>query len=89
MSVIWGPEENARKQTRTSQRNSSNNKSIENLLVFGYQCKFFQDDESAKNVNIGGTLIPWMGNHDLMIDRFVLNKFTALFFNDRVFLHLI
>ena len=35
------------------------------LLVFGYGCKIFRDDERAVEDN----LIPWMGT-DLTIDRF-------------------
>ena len=36
------------------------------LLVFGYGCKIFRDDEKAVEEN----LIPWMGT-DLTIDRWV------------------
>ena len=36
------------------------------LLVFGYGCKIFRDDERALEEN----LIPWMGT-DLTIDRLV------------------
>ena len=36
------------------------------LLVFGYGCKIFRDDERAVEEN----LIPWMGT-DLTIDRLV------------------
>ena len=36
------------------------------LLVFGYGCKIFRDDERA--LSIEENLIPWMGT-DLTIDR--------------------
>lgn len=41
------------------------------LLVFGYACKLFGDDEQASRVNRGATLIPWQGDKTLMIDRYV------------------
>ncbi len=42
----------------------------ENLLVFGYSCKLFRDDERALAVDAGHYLIPWMGSEALQIDRF-------------------
>ena len=39
------------------------------LLVFGYGCKLFRDDDTARRVNRGETLIPWQGDKSLMIDR--------------------
>ena len=44
-------------------------KQKEELLVFGYECKLFNDPAAAKAVNDGLFLIPWMGDRDLMIDR--------------------
>ena len=41
----------------------------EELLVFGYACKLFQDDEKAQYIEDEGHLIPWMGYKSLMIDR--------------------
>lgn len=41
----------------------------EDLLVFGYACKLFRDDEKALYIDQGKHLIPWMGNDALKIDR--------------------
>ncbi|XP_013914500.1 PREDICTED: splicing factor, suppressor of white-apricot homolog [Thamnophis sirtalis] len=40
------------------------------LLVFGYACKLFRDDEKALQQEQGRHLIPWMGEASIMIDRY-------------------
>ena len=40
------------------------------LLVFGYACKLYRDDAKAIAEDSGVYLIPWMGDHSLMIDRY-------------------
>jgi len=41
------------------------------LLVFGYACKVFRDDERALYHERGKHLIPWMGDKEITVDRSV------------------
>ena len=45
------------------------NEGKEDLLIFGYSCTVFHDEEKAMYIDQGKHLIPWMGNQNLMIDR--------------------
>uniref|UniRef100_S4RV83 Splicing factor SWAP n=1 Tax=Petromyzon marinus TaxID=7757 RepID=S4RV83_PETMA len=40
------------------------------LLVFGYACKVFRDDERARSLDRGVHLIPWMGDESIRMDRY-------------------
>ena len=40
------------------------------LLVFGYGCTLFRDDQRALSLEAGDHLIPWMGDNSLRIDRY-------------------
>ncbi|XP_077149429.1 splicing factor, suppressor of white-apricot homolog isoform X1 [Ranitomeya variabilis] len=40
------------------------------LLVFGYACKLFRDNEKALYHEHGRHLIPWMGDSHIQIDRY-------------------
>ncbi|KAI2651472.1 hypothetical protein H4Q32_019576 [Labeo rohita] len=54
--------------TKTTKEQSDSSKYAE-LLVFGYACKLFRDDERAIYHDQGKHLIPWMGDKNIMIDR--------------------
>ena len=57
-----------RKVGQKDKRASSTNE--DNLLVFGYACNVYCDDEKAVYLNEERHLIPWMGDESLLIDRF-------------------
>lgn len=52
-------------------RKKHNDEQPQELLVFGYSCKLFRDDDKAKMIDQGKHLIPWMGDSTLKIDRSV------------------
>lgn len=57
-------------QNKPRKEESDSSKYAE-LLVFGYACKVFRDDERANFHEKGKHLIPWMGDKNIMIDRSV------------------
>ncbi|KAB5549229.1 hypothetical protein PHYPO_G00064990 [Pangasianodon hypophthalmus] len=59
----------ASKMDKPPKEESASSKYAE-LLVFGYACKLFRDDERAMYHEQGKHLIPWMGDNKLMIDRY-------------------
>lgn len=58
---------------------------LDDLLVFGYACKIFRDNDRASEIDHGKHLIPWMNDHTLKIDRLITSKrsstFLSLLFN--------
>ncbi|OTF72183.1 hypothetical protein BLA29_006747 [Euroglyphus maynei] len=40
----------------------------ETLFIFGYQCKLYRDDEKSRWINNGKHLIPWIGDHNILVD---------------------
>lgn len=55
-------------------------KEKEELIVFGYSCKLFRDDFSAKAIDRGQSLIPWNGDENIMIDRCAKDDFSVSIF---------
>ncbi|XP_042167558.1 splicing factor, suppressor of white-apricot homolog isoform X1 [Oncorhynchus tshawytscha] len=55
---------------KTVKKNESDSKKYAELLVFGYACKLFRDDERAHFHEQGKQLIPWMGDKNILIDRY-------------------
>ena len=63
MSILVGPFERHDGQVKTDREEK------EDLLMFGYACKLYRDDAKALMEDSGQLLIPWMGDHSLMVDR--------------------
>lgn len=42
----------------------------EELFVFGYSCKVYEDYDKSLYIDQGKHLIPWLGDDTLKIDRF-------------------
>lgn len=53
-------------------RDKEGNNGHDDLLVFGYSCKLFRDNDKALYLEKGSHLIPWMGDDSVMVDRWVL-----------------
>ncbi|KAJ7988458.1 hypothetical protein DPEC_G00323760 [Dallia pectoralis] len=51
-------------------KDESDSRKYAELLVFGYACKLFRDDERAHFHEQGKQLIPWMGDKNILIDRY-------------------
>ena len=64
MSILAGPFQ------RSVVHSKARDEEEEDLLVFGYACKLYRDDAKALMEDSGQLLIPWMGDHSLMVDRY-------------------
>lgn len=63
MSILLGPFDKGQEPTESQENDKE-------LLVFGYQCRLYRDDEKATMEN-DELLIPWMGDRSLMVDRYI------------------
>lgn len=83
--------DNEQRQEQEYSNNNYNEYKEEELIVFGYSCKLFRDDFSAKAIDRGQSLIPWHGDENIMIDRCAKNDFffvlflTFIFYFDKLY----
>ncbi|CAF0952832.1 unnamed protein product [Didymodactylos carnosus] len=56
--------------SRPNSYDSSNHHQEDEIIVFGYSCKLFRDDHTAKAIDRGQNLIPWNGDETIKIDRY-------------------
>ncbi|XP_030210980.1 splicing factor, suppressor of white-apricot homolog isoform X1 [Gadus morhua] len=59
-----------KKHNNKAVKDVSDSDKYADLLVFGYACKVFRDDERALFHEHGKHLIPWMGDKKITIDRY-------------------
>ena len=74
------PELNNEQDQEHEYNNGHNDYKEDELIVFGYSCKLFRDDFSAKAIDRGQSLIPWNGDENIMIDRCAKNDFFLVLF---------
>ena len=71
MSVLFDPHEVGINGQASSRRVPKNRRKEDDLLVFGYACKFFENSGKGALFDEEKSLIPWMGDESLLIDRSV------------------
>lgn len=54
---------------------------LDDLLVFGYACKIFRDNDRASEIDHGKHLIPWMNDPSLKIDRLIPSNRSSSHFS--------